>query len=299
MYNFAKYYKIILCYIEKDMFCQNESINSFYIIVINEMRIFMNDHKFKFSILVYISIIICFVIIISFVLIAPSISDCFSDYFSFVVFLLLFVCMYGVLFYLTISEHTFQTKIEEQQHKELLEIYLKNMDKEIVSVEKELNRAYQLLLDHLKEGSSEEMMNIIESIKIESFISHPFLNALLIYKKHQIEQNRNVFIIEGDISENIAMDDKDLISLISNLLDNAINAAKSIPHSVIYFKIRQLKNILQIKVSNDSLNKTTEEDWHHGFGKKIIKDIIDKYNGEIRVEEKHSKYDVNCFLILK
>lgn len=270
-----------------------------FIEMISGMGIFMGKNGFKISILVYASIVVCFVMLIFFIVTSPYIEDRFSEFFSFTFFLLLFLCMYGVLFYLTISEHAFQKKIEEQQHKELQEIYLKNVGKEIVSVEKELNRAYQLLLDHLEKDFSEDLMNIIESIKIESFISHPFLNALLIYKKHQIEQNRNVFIIEGDISENIAMDDKDLISLISNLLDNAINAAKSIPHSVIHFKIRQLKNILQIKVSNDSLNKTKEEDWHHGFGKKIIKDIIDKYNGEIRVEEKHSKYDVNCFLILK
>lgn len=270
-----------------------------FIEMISGMGIFMGKNGFKISILVYASIVVCFVMLIFFIVTSPYIEDRFSEFFSFTFFLLLFFCMYGVLFYLTISEHAFQKKIEEQQHKELQEIYLKNVGKEIVSVEKELNRAYQLLLDHLEKDFSEDLMNIIESIKIESFISHPFLNALLIYKKHQIEQNRNVFIIEGDISENIAMDDKDLISLISNLLDNAINAAKSIPHSVIHFKIRQLKNILQIKVSNDSLNKTKEEDWHHGFGKKIIKDIIDKYNGEIRVEEKHSKYDVNCFLILK
>lgn len=270
-----------------------------FIEMISGMGIFMGKNGFKISILVYASIVVCFVMLIFFIVTSPYIEDRFSEFFSFTFFLLLFLCMYGVLFYLTISEHAFQKKIEEQQHKELQEIYLKNVGKEIVSVEKELNRAYQLLLDHLEKDFSEDLMNIIESIKIESFISHPFLNALLIYKKHQIEQNRNVFIIEGDISENIAMDDKDLISLISNLLDNAINVAKSIPHSVIYFKIRQLKNILQIKVSNDSLNKTKEEDWHHGFGKKIIKDIIDKYNGEIRVEEKHSKYDVNCFLILK
>lgn len=270
-----------------------------FIEMISGMGIFMGKNGFKISILVYASIVVCFVMLIFFIVTSPYIEDRFSEFFSFTFFLLLFLCMYGVLFYLTISEHAFQKKIEEQQHKELQEIYLKNVGKEIVSVEKELNRAYQLLLDHLEKDFSEDLMNIIESIKIESFISHPFLNALLIYKKHQIEQNRNVFIIEGDISENIAMDDKDLISLISNLLDNAINAAKSIPHSVIHFKIRQLKKILQIKVSNDSLNKTKEEDWHHGFGKKIIKDIIDKYNGEIRVEEKHSKYDVNCFLILK
>lgn len=270
-----------------------------FIEMISGMGIFMGKNGFKISILVYASIVVSFVMLIFFIVTSPYIEDRFSEFFSFTFFLLLFLCMYGVLFYLTISEHAFQKKIEEQQHKELQEIYLKNVGKEIVSVEKELNRAYQLLLDHLEKDFSEDLMNIIESIKIESFISHPFLNALLIYKKHQIEQNRNVFIIEGDISENIAMDDKDLISLISNLLDNAINAAKSIPHSVIHFKIRQLKNILQIKVSNDSLNKTKEEDWHHGFGKKIIKDIIDKYNGEIRVEEKHSKYDVNCFLILK
>ena len=270
-----------------------------FIEMISGMGIFMGKNGFKISILVYASIVVCFVMLIFFIVTSPYIEDRFSEFFSFTFFLLLFLCMYGVLFYLTISEHAFQKKIEEQQHKELQEIYLKNVGKEIVSVEKELNRAYQLLLDHLEKDFSEDLMNIIESIKIESFISHPFLNALLIYKKHQIEQNRNVFIIEGDISENIAMDDKDLISLISNLLDNAINAAKSIPHSVIHFKIRQLKNILQIKVSNDSLNKTKEEDWHHGFGKKIIKDIIDEYNGEIRVEEKHSKYDVNCFLILK
>lgn len=270
-----------------------------FIEMISGMGIFMGKNGFKISILVYASIVVCFVMLIFFIVTSPYIEDRFSEFFSFTFFSLLFLCMYGVLFCLTISEHAFQKKIEEQQHKELQEIYLKNVGKEIVSVEKELNRAYQLLLDYLEKDFSEDLMNIIESIKIESFISHPFLNALLIYKKHQIEQNRNVFIIEGDISENIAMDDKDLISLISNLLDNAINVAKSIPHSVIYFKIRQLKNILQIKVSNDSLNKTKEEDWHHGFGKKIIKDIIDKYNGEIRVEEKHSKYDVNCFLILK
>ncbi|MGN0317337.1 MAG: GHKL domain-containing protein [Lachnospira sp.] len=103
----------------------------------------------------------------------------------------------------------------------------------------------------------------------------------------------------GDISN--VFDTVDYVGLLTNLLDNAIEANDKITDDsakrFVEITIESEKEHAVIKVSNplplgskiesNSEWKTDKEDYrNHGYGTKIIKDIVRKYNGRIEYEIK-------------
>lgn len=83
--------------------------------------------------------------------------------------------------------------------------------------------------------------------------------------------------------------DTDLVSLMSNILDNAVEAAKKSKEKRIYLSINKTMGSCAINCVNSCDNQptthkgklvTTKKDKHtHGFGTKIIEDITNKYDG--------------------
>lgn len=106
----------------------------------------------------------------------------------------------------------------------------------------------------------------------------------------------------SDLSE-ITISDEDIVVLLSNLLNNAIEACeKSIEKMIkLKFVIENHQMILSIKntisdmpVSIDGEFVSTKEDGEesHGIGMKNIVEVIEKYNGKHVID-----YDENWFCI--
>lgn len=96
------------------------------------------------------------------------------------------------------------------------------------------------------------------------------------------------FICKIELSDKIRMDMVDISSLISNLLDNAIEAAEKTeePHIRMeifdynaYHVIRVENNMSEPVAPDDPLRTKKSEPALHGFGLKIIEDIAEKYDG--------------------
>ena len=87
------------------------------------------------------------------------------------------------------------------------------------------------------------------------------------------------------------IDDIELCSLLSNLLDNAITAAAQCPHGELELQIESssqgvdifVKNsvIAPVMNSNPDLKTTKPDKKRHGYGNAIIRDITRKYHGII------------------
>lgn len=216
------------------------------------------------------------------------------------ILILLFLGMYLILVFLTYLEYKNHQKNQRLQEQLLLQESVQLLKEEIDSLEHNLSQAYQSLSNALFEfNDPENAVECLQSVSVETLCAHPLLNALFIYKKHQIEKYHNYLILEGDLPESIAIKESDLISLVSNLLDNAIQATKTIENSKVFLKVMKIKNTLQIRITNQRVCSDTHSDWRHGFGTKIIKEIIDKYHGELQIQKDENQYSVYCLLLLE
>lgn len=116
------------------------------------------------------------------------------------------------------------------------------------------------------------------------------------------------------VSEELPFAEKDLCSLLSNLLDNAIEGCASSEAEgkarKVRFHIRQDTNYLFIHTENPveqirvplefrlTLKTTKADDGLHGYGTKVIRSIAEKYNGGAKFTVKQKCFQVDVMLLL-
>lgn len=130
----------------------------------------------------------------------------------------------------------------------------------------------------------------------------PVIDSILNYKKnicelHNIELKLDVVPVTHN-----PLKEKEIISLIGNLLDNAIEAARHSKEATVTFLIREIKGQWIIKVLNsksedvkpleNNMETTKADSMNHGIGTKIIDRIIKKYQGYIRRTDSGSTFEV-------
>lgn len=148
------------------------------------------------------------------------------------------------------------------------------------------------LMDYAKQ--IEEQYSYLKTI---NYCGNPVVNAILLNKKNQCEEQNiemEIEIGEFDLGE---IKEIDLIAVISNLLDNAIEEcmqSKKDRKEKIGFQCGKKAENLLISVcnttekdmlQNDESKKTWKEDTYaHGVGLTIVKEIVEKYDGMFQME---------------
>lgn len=105
------------------------------------------------------------------------------------------------------------------------------------------------------------------------------------------------------------MEDDDMVSLLGNVLDNAIEACEHVRgRKEIYLEVKKAHSYLIITVkntisqpilkNNPGLQSTKKDKGDHGLGIKIIKKITEKYNGFVTYEEKNDKFVSKIMLLV-
>lgn len=144
-----------------------------------------------------------------------------------------------------------------------------------------------------------------EAIQEEWFdTNHPVVNAILNLKYQDAVKKGILMVVRFNNLSHLPLKDADLISLLSNLLDNAIEAAekceKKTPQIKVKFVVEKGKMILA--VSNDWNGKlcfqdgkiisSKEDKGRHGFGMENVKRIIKKYNGIYSIDREGEEFKV-------
>lgn len=129
--------------------------------------------------------------------------------------------------------------------------------------------------------------SMIQDIKtIDSVFYHTgsqTVDILFSLKEHQYPQVN--FTYEFDHLD-VHIDNKDLSSLLFNLIDNAAQNA-SLKNPKVKVTIQQYQSLLTVTVTNniDSIPIfITRKGKNHGYGLKIIKEIVEKYHGSFDME---------------
>ena len=164
-----------------------------------------------------------------------------------------------------------------------------------------------LISDLADKGEMQKIKNITQKYTGEQSVekevicsSNVVLNYLLNRKILQCEELKieKTCIVLGNVQESIA--DIDMYVILENLIDNAMEASLKTDKPEIYVMICRTEDTLSFNIGNSVMNgikeintdtQTTKEDSRkHGYGLKNIKDVVDKYNGEISYEMRRPDY---------
>lgn len=174
-----------------------------------------------------------------------------------------------------------------------------------------INSALRLLQDKEYTDAEEYLRKFLKE-KTESIVSAVFtdsniINAVINSKIAQCDNHGIKYKCE--ITKKLqSIQEFELSIFLSNLFDNAIEACLSVKENrFISLSIIDVKSYLHIVMKNsieasvleqNPELKTTKKDnaEQHGYGLKSIKDIVKKYNGDMKITEKDGYFIVDVIL---
>ena len=158
-------------------------------------------------------------------------------------------------------------------------------------IKNNISVVYGLKSEKEREKFIKKIDDDLRKYELVKYSSNDILNIILNTK---ISKARNLGIkFDIDIKSSFDfMEDIDVSNLFTNILDNAIENSFLVDDKFIKFSIKKKLGNIVVECSNSYdgiINykgkrlKSRKND-EHGFGLKIIDDIVKKYNGEIKID---------------
>lgn len=214
---------------------------------------------------------------------------------SCLVSLLLMVC-----FYFRQSQLKMQISVLDTQY-ELIEsqyVRAQNFYTENAKLYHDIKHHLRALERLLQNGDRREALAYIESVQeplqckmIPLHTGVDIVDAVIYEAKEKAEQRNILLVVETPIlPSGLKLEDREFCVLFANLLNNALEAAKE----QIRLNIAITAGFLVIEMQNDYKEKPVVKNSHfvsereqdslaHGWGMKIIEQIVEKYQGELSI----------------
>ena len=214
---------------------------------------------------------------------------------SCLVSLLLMVC-----FYFRQSQLKMQISVLDTQY-ELIEsqyVRAQNFYTENAKLYHDIKHHLRALERLLQNGDRREALAYIESVQeplqckmIPVHTGVDIVDAVIYEAKEKAEQRNILLVVETPIlPSGLKLEDREFCVLFANLLNNALEAAKE----QIRLNIAVTAGFLVIEMKNDYKEKPLVKNNHfvsereqdslaHGWGMKIIEQIVEKYQGELSI----------------
>ncbi|SCW43412.1 Signal transduction histidine kinase [Ruminococcaceae bacterium YRB3002] len=182
------------------------------------------------------------------------------------------------------------------------------------------------LMNHRNDESDKLMSEMLDNLKIRiseinshKYCDDPLINMVITLKSEKCKELGITFSAKVMLPESVVADPLDRSSLLSNLIDNAIHAAVDAKaaglRGIVTLNIGVAGDFIAIRISNDTsyegeisdiralihTSESGESRNGHGYGLVIVKEILDKYNGNISVNVSDHKCVImanimNCVL---
>lgn len=185
----------------------------------------------------------------------------------------------------------YQNKLQAEYYRKMLENY-----ESTAKLRHDINNLVQVINIQLSENTQEGnkkakeivsgISDIMDSTKTQRYCSNEIVNAVL-FDKTSVAKEESIKIIDDIILDNnTGIADFDICRVFINLLDNSINALKNYTgdDKLLYLSCKQDNDHIFIKCENkfsETIRKPEKNPELHGYGMKIVKDITEKYNGEL------------------
>lgn len=229
---------------------------------------------------------------------------------------LLMICILMLLVYILIF-YTFQTAGDAMERERIAgnmkeQILLQKKQYEFYLQKREAERIFRhdarhrdsILISYLENGEVEgakeflkkELAEIEKNAKIP-FCENTLINAVLSEYRTKAEQEGLEFSARIQMPKELACDEAEFCVMLSNLLENSLDAAKS----YIAISIKYLNHQLSLNVKNDyegELKKSAENNYlttkpqGSGLGLKSVEAILKSNSGFLKIEDTDGVFDV-------
>lgn len=156
----------------------------------------------------------------------------------------------------------------------------------------------------------EEIVNPMKNLQQDIITGNGIIDFVINYKSAQAAKHNIKMNISADFPPTIRINEKDLSTILFNLLDNAIEACVNIEHLTkdkwITLRMCPVGNMYVIKIINpcsmkdmetsDVILETTKNNTAlHGWGVKSVVSTVEKYGGTCQIKVKDNEF---CFSVM-
>lgn len=203
-------------------------------------------------------------------------------------------------------------KMHINEQKKIIETS-ENIDREIRKAEHDLRHHFVYIFDSLEEERIDDAKQYIQKLIMQyeihihkyvdtenSTVNSVINNKIGYCKAHNIDTKVS---ISADFQ---CIDDVDICVVLSNLLDNAIEASRTVGSPKIEINISNKKSYLCIMIrnriegsvlaENSSLKTTKRDKSMHGLGLYSVSEIVNRYDGIKNIYEKNGFFTVDVWL---
>ena len=186
---------------------------------------------------------------------------------------------------------------------------------EIKLIKHDMISHFNSLRQMVTDGKTVAAADYIDDITGKSFISsplqvceHPLVNAIVTNAMHTAENSGVDFRQEISIGDLAFVSDVDISTLISNIVDNALEGASTGTDSFVNLKINEKNGFLHVFCSNSHDGSVVYENGsfishkngpYHNLGLRIIRNTVNKYNGVMDIEFDDNTFSIDLAMSLK
>lgn len=187
---------------------------------------------------------------------------------------------------------------QEQKYNKTVQI-LHDVNKHIKSVEQlyaneEIKQA---------EEYTEQIRDMLAPLLPKKFTGNPILDILLTDKTVIMNEKSIDYEIKVDNVNLKFIEAIDVTTIFGNLLDNAIEACGAVEQKRIYIKINAFHEMIVIRIENSCMPvkwkngmPVSEKGENRGIGLMNVKRAIEKYDGDIKLENQNGMFIADIFL---
>ena len=220
----------------------------------------------------------------------------------YVIFLSGMLC-FGMIFYMNDMQNNVEKSIEAIQKHLIVSQYgeVKEMYMDMRGWRHDYHNHIQIMKAYVQMGQLEQLKDYFDSleqnleevnqlVKTDNLMVDAILNGKVsLMKKHKIAVD-----ITAKLPEHLWISDVDLCVIIGNLLDNAIETCLKIEEKKRYIRIYiavkkeqfylSIQNSAKEELSKEERQYITNKRGEHGFGRKRVKALVDKYGGYLNMQ---------------
>lgn len=158
-----------------------------------------------------------------------------------------------------------------------------------------------LLRDQKYDEVEQNLSDLTEELDVSkvSISGNVYIDAVL--RQKMVEYSDIEFQLDLVVTNDFKMNGTDLVSLLTNIIDNACEELRRIQGSEMILNIKGSGKQLIITERNICRRnhdfETTKNKKEHGYGLKIIQEIANKYDGNVEKHIIDDVYELSVFIL--
>lgn len=237
-----------------------------------------------------------------------------------IVTLSIVITIFILIFYNKMIEYLRQLRMEQLKHHkyEIAQSYYDELmvkTKQLSSLRHDFNNHLGIIQSRLEAGEYEQAIDYLISLTVytntaSDFVitNNPIISSIIQTKKAECDRKRIQFEYEAQFDKIYNIGDLELIIILGNILDNAIDATEKVnpKDRAILLTLKQINTYFviqcinpyvgELQMENGKLVTTKKDTSVHGIGLLNVMEVCEKYGGECTYTFENNIFTITILL---